>query len=261
MINLSVAIITLNEQENLVRCLSSLPRGCEILVVDSGSEDKTVQIAEGFGAKVFTRKFDDFSSQKNFAIEKCKRKWVLSIDADEELNQELKSFIEDEFDTEKVDKACFRIRRNLVFNHKLMRFGKTNDRPIRLFPNSLRFKNAIHEEVDTDQLEVRKIPGSIIHYSYKDHSDYFRRFNSYTSKIAENHFMRGKKPNLLVHVIRPFFEFISRYFFRLGFLDGRNGFTYALYSSLYAYVKYEKLIEKMQMGEVNHSLKKEIVNE
>ena len=84
MLNLSVVIITLNEQENLKRCLSSLPKGCEIIVVDSGSTDKTIDVATSFGAKIYERAFDDFASQKNFAISKAKRSWVLSIDADDE---------------------------------------------------------------------------------------------------------------------------------------------------------------------------------
>ena len=249
MINLSVAIITLNEQENLKRCLSSLPSGWEIVVVDSGSTDKTVDVAKSFGARVYERSFDDFCSQKNFALEKCKRNWILSIDADEKLDEILKSYLEKLFDFDVVAKDSYRLTRKLVFNHQLLKFGKTKDAPLRLFPSNLRFKNAIHEEIDTSGYQIKKLPGFIYHYSYSDHSDYFRRFNSYTSKIAENHFKKGKSaPNTLVHCVRPFWEFLARFVFRLGFLDGRNGFTYALYSALYAYVKYEKLDELKLSG-------------
>jgi glycosyltransferase involved in cell wall biosynthesis len=252
MIDISVAIITLNEQDNISRCLSSLPKGSEIIIIDSGSTDKTVDIAKNFGAKVYTREFDNFASQKNYALEKCKRKWVLSIDADEVLDPVIKKYLESDFDTESDSNVCYKVPRKLVFNHQLMKFGKTKDYPLRFFPSNLRFKNAIHEEIDTLNLSIKKLNGFIYHYSYRDHEDYFRRFNSYTTKIANNHFSRNKRsPNLLLHMLRPFWEFISRYIFRFGFLDGRNGFTYALYSSLYSYVKYEKLIEKRQLGQVS----------
>lgn len=243
MIDLSVAIITLNEQDNLTRCLASIPKGVDIVVVDSGSQDATVDIAKSFGAKVYDRAFDNFSNQKNFAIEKCKRKWILSIDADEKLDDRLQKYFTDQFEPQIG--CCYKINRSLVFNHQLLRFGKTSDAPIRLFPNTARFKNAIHESIEVDTFNLAKLPGSLIHYSYKSHSDYFKRFNSYTSKIADNHFKNRKKaPTAFLHTFRPFFEFFSRFILRLGFLDGKNGFTYALYSSLYTYVKYEKLIEK-----------------
>lgn len=250
MLDISVAIITYNESDNISRCLSSLPSGVEIIVVDSGSEDKTVDIAKSFGAKVYERNFDNFCSQKNYALEKCKRKWILSIDADEKLDESLKKYLESDFDTEEHSGVCFKIKRKLVFNHQLMRFGKTKDAPIRFFPNTMRFKNAIHEQIDIKNNSLKYLPGFIYHYSYKDHSDYFKRFNRYTSNIAENHYRNGKKPpGVIFHCLRPFFEFFSRYVFRFGFLDGRNGYTYALYSGLYTYVKYEKLNELISLGQ------------
>lgn len=250
MLDISVAIITLNEQDNIARCLSSLPKGCEIVLVDSGSQDRTCAIATSFKAKVFENVFVNYASQKNFAVERCKRRWILSIDADEQLDVALKSYLENNFDTNLHENICFRLPRQLVYNQKVLRFGKTADAPIRLFPSHLRFQNEIHESVDTKNLKVEKLPGRLLHYSYKNSEDYFCRFNSYTTKIAENHFKNGKSSTpSLGHFLRPFLEFFSRYLLRLGFLDGKEGYTYALYSSLYAYVKYEKLYELRATGE------------
>ena len=173
---------------------------------------------------------------------------MLSIDADEHLDDTLNNELQN-MDFDSLSKCVYKIRRRLVFNHQVMRFGKTSDNPIRLFPSSSRFRNAIHEVIDYSDMTLKKISGTIIHHSYKNHEDYFKRFNSYTSKIAKNHYSNNKKaPPVLLHCLRPFFEFVSRFFLRLGFLDGRNGFTYALYSSLYAYVKYEKLVEIRNFG-------------
>lgn len=237
---LSVVIITLNEQENLSRCLASIPKGTEIVVLDSGSKDATIEIAKKFEASVHSRSFDNFAAQKNAAIDLATRDWVLSLDADEVLTDELIASLEsvdDKF-------AAYKIRRELVFMQKRMKFGKTTDYPIRLFKKGrARFESRIHEKLEVSGL-VGKIEAPLLHYSYADIEDYFKRFNRYTGLIAENHLNTGKNaPNLVAHVMRPWFEFINRYVFRLGFLDGYPGYCYALFSSFYAFVKYAKLSE------------------
>ena len=243
---LSVVIITLNEQDNLKRCLQSLPKNAQIIIVDSDSQDDTVKIARSFGAEVFQREFDAYDAQKNFALSKAKGRWVLCLDADEALTPILKETIEGLVSGEpSEDILAYKLSRKLVFMDRELHFGKTMDEPIRLLQRGrAMFKGRIHEVLDVPADKVGKMAaGHLLHYSYKDLKDYFIRFNSYTSKVAKNHFENKKKFSLLSHLLRPWVEFITRYFLRLGFLDGYPGYVYALNSSLYAFIKYSKLIE------------------
>jgi glycosyltransferase involved in cell wall biosynthesis len=245
-INLSVVIITYNEEENIRRCLKSLPVGAEIIVLDSKSTDNTCKIAKVMGARIIQRKFTNFADQKNVACAKAGRDWILSVDADEELDDSLRSCIIQTIshDNNVQNILAYRLRRRLVFMGRVMKFGKSGDSPVRLFRNGSRFKGSVHENLDVDKKRTGTLKaGCLYHYSYKDLTDYFWRFNRYTSLIAKKHSANGKSLAMIAHILRPFFEFIYRYFFRFGFLDGYAGYTYALVSSLYAYIKYAKLIE------------------
>ena len=245
-LDLSVAIITLDEAANLSRCLSSLPPGCEIIVVDSLSTDRTVEIARAAGALIIERPFTNYSEQKNVAIGAATRRWVLSLDADEVLHVALRDAIVTivEGTSAQSGPVAYRVRRKLVFMNRVMRFGKTTDRPVRLFRRGeARFESPIHE-----RLTFKGRPGSIgagflYHYSYRDLEDYFARFNLYTTRIAANHAESGRGISVLGHLLRPWAEFFYRYVIRLGCLDGYAGYTYALNSSLYAYIKYAKARE------------------
>ncbi|MFK7823360.1 MAG: glycosyltransferase family 2 protein [Oligoflexales bacterium] len=242
-LDLSAIFITLNEEKRISKAIASLPKGCEIIVLDSGSTDKTIEVAKKAGAKVSTRVFDNYASQKNAALSLASRKWVLSIDADEilslELSEEITKLIQSSH--QQVHNA-YRIKRQLIFMERILKFGKSSDKPLRLFINGeATFTKAIHEQLKVEG-KLGNLAGCLFHYSYENISDYFDRFNKYTSKIASNHFDHGRTINFF-HVLRPWTEFLYRYFFRLGFLDGYPGYCYALLSSLYAFVKYAKLKE------------------
>ena len=245
-IDLSVVIITFNEEANIERCLRSLPLGVETVVVDSYSSDKTCEIAARLGARVFKNPFQSYGRQKNHACSLATRRWIFSIDADEEIDVSLRDWLSS-FCQNKVETAgdVFRFRRQLIFMGKTMRFGKCTDYPIRLFlRGNSRFVGDIHEKVATQTADVKKIlAGTMYHHSYKNLTDYFARFNVYTTEIAKNHHASGKKCFLPAHIIRPWFEFFYRYILLGGFLDGYPGYTYALLSSLYSYTKYSKLLE------------------
>jgi len=248
-LDLSVVIIAHNEEANLARCLLSLPPGCEIIVVDSGSLDQTVTIAKKYGARVFERAFTHFSEQKNYAQDQAKRTWILSLDADEVLSQELGKWLSSIcLAPQQALPSAYRLRRRLVFMGRKMRWGKTQDAPIRLFlRGQARFEGSIHESLNVGQARVQRNPvGQIWHYSYSNLSDYFQRFNSYTSAVAEQHIAKGNRPQFLGHIVRPWYEFFQRYFLWLGFLDGYPGYTYALNSSLYSYIKYAKIFEQLR---------------
>ena len=242
-LDLSAILITLNEEKRIDKAIASLPPGCEVIVLDSGSTDNTLEIAKKAGAKTSFREFDNYAAQKNAALELASRKWVLSIDADEilspKLGQEIAELVQN---PTKSSVKGYRVKRQLVFMDRVLKFGKSADKPLRLFLNGqAAFSKAIHEQLNV-QGKLGCLEGCIFHYSYENITDYFDRFNKYTSKIASNHFENGKSVTFF-HKIRPWTEFLYRYFFRLGFLDGYPGYCYALLSSLYAFVKYAKLNE------------------
>ena len=248
---LTVILITLNEEQRLRACLSSLPRNCEIVVVDSGSTDRTVALAKEYDAKVVQRTFTNFADQKNYAIGLATQPWILAIDADEVLHPDLRNAIESIVLNQKngTKHAAYRLRRKLVFMDRLMNFGKTNDQPIRLFCRSKAlFENPIHERLKVAGIVGKVRKGFIFHHSYRNLEDYFSRFNRYTSRIAEEHWRAGKGASVAHIMVRPWFEFLYRYIVRLGFLDGYPGYIYALNSSLYTLTKYAKTRELARSG-------------
>lgn len=244
--SLSLVIIAFNEADNLPRLLASVPAGVDVIVVDSHSEDGTGEIAKKFGAKLEHRAFDNYATQKNFAAGLATRDWILSLDADElpspELWREIATFVA----AHPKKDAALKLRRQLVFLGREMRFGKTADAPLRVWPRGKgEFKGAVHEEVVLSPgTTLETSQNHLKHFSYRDLSDYFSRFNRYTTRIALKHQEAGDIcPHPVVMALRFPLEFLSRYIVRLGILDGYPGFVYALFSSVYAFVKYAKYLE------------------
>lgn len=242
---LSVGIITFNEERNLPKTLKAAREVAdEIVIVDSQSEDKTVEIAQSFGAKVYDEEWKGFGPQKNSVIEKCTGEWILLIDADEELSPELIERIE------KIKKGeyshdVYEINRcSVCFGKELKYGGWSNQYATRLWKkDAVKVSdNLVHEEYITDR-NIGKIKEKIYHYSYLTLKDYFDRFNRYTTLGAQEYYKRGKKSGVLKIAFNPMYKFIRMYFFRLGFLDGIEGFVIACASSMYSMVKYFKLRE------------------
>lgn len=247
LMDLSIVIITLNEEASLGRCLASLPPDCETIVLDSGSVDATEKIAAEHGARFETRAFDNYASQKNAAAELASRRWILSLDADEELTPALRAQIEQVVRENSSATVAYRIRRRLHFMQKQMRFGGTADRPIRLYLRGrAKFQKAIHESLVVDG-RIGFLSATLNHFSYADLSDFFPRLNRYTSMIANEQFAAGRRsPSTVRMIARTGWEFASRYLLRGGVLDGYPGLTYALLSCGYVYLKYAKLREHHQ---------------
>jgi glycosyltransferase involved in cell wall biosynthesis len=284
-VTLSVVIITHNEEANIGRTLKSVQtlvsdgKG-EIIVVDSGSTDRTVEIAKSLGAKVFVEEWKGFAAQKNSAIDKATGDWILSLDADEEVSVDLRKTLADSLEAIDRLQASKRVSSHpqliedakLEVNHHVVtsfdeRFaglwiprkneflgrwikhgGFWPDPKLRLFcRGSGKFEDrAVHEIVTLHGSAGRITCGALIHHSYPALYDYIEHMNRYSSLGAEMAVAKNKGKigfSVINIVLRPFATFIYNYFFRLGFLDGREGLLLHLYHAVYVSWKYAKAWE------------------
>lgn len=255
---LSVVIITHNEEANLPRTLESVKplvsdgKG-EIIVVDSGSTDRTVEIAKSLGAKVFVEEWKGYAAQKNSAIDKSEGDWILSLDADEEVSADLADQIrraaadDPRMDAGEVPHAFWIARRNYFLGRWIQHGGYYPDHKLRLFARgSARFEEsrAVHEDAHTKRRTAVVKTGALIHHSYPTLSDYIDHMNRYSSLGAEMVMAGGKVRFSVINIVlRPLATFIYNYFFRLGFLDGREGLLLHLYHAVYVSWKYAKAWE------------------
>lgn len=290
---LSVVIITYNEEANIGRTLQSVQplvaddKG-EIIIVDSGSSDRTVEIAKSHGAKVFIEEWKGFAAQKNSAIDKAKGKWVLSLDADEEIEpsllEELTFLFQTPTTNDNLNARLERVkaltylstrqtrkqmrsmmkaqgnpdsffaemngylvaRKNLFLGRWIRHGGFWPDRKLRLFRRgTATFEDRpVHEDIGLTQGISGQLRGSLLHHSYPTLRDYIDHMNRYSSLGAEMVVAKGKvRFSFIDIVVRPVFTFIYNYFFRLGFLDGREGLLLHLYHAVYVSWKYAKAWE------------------
>ena len=234
-------MIAKNEEKNIAKSLESV-KGLvsEIIVVDGGSTDNTNKIAQSYGAKIFKRKFDSFSNQKNYALSLAMNEWVLHLDADEVLSQELKEEIKNAVENSKYD-GFILTRTNFFLGRKMEHSGLDKEKRLRLAKKSLsKYEGGIiHEELVVNG-KVGKLNNVFFHYTCQNLDGYFNKFDKYTTFSALKMLDRNKKVRLLDIVLRPPFEFIKRYFFKFGFLDGFEGFVWAVIGSYYNFTKYVK---------------------
>ena len=241
---LSVGIITFNEELRLGRTLKAIEGlADEIVIVDSFSSDKTVEIAESFGAKVFQMSWPGYGKQKNNVIERCSKEWILLIDADEVVTPELVDEIKEVI--EHGDSYVYEIPFNSVCFGKRVRFGGwSGSSRVRLFKKTSGHYSLdeVHEQFLTGD-DIGKLKHRIDHYTYEDFQDYLQKFNRYTSEGATVAFKKNQSSGFFNIILNPLFKFIRMYIFILGFLDGVEGFALSTFSALYTSVKYLKLRE------------------
>jgi len=251
---LSVVIITHNEETNIGRTLASVQplvadgKG-EIIVVDSGSADRTVEIAKSFGAKVFVEEWKGYAAQKNSAIDKATGDWILSLDADEEVEQTLSSEIAVLWQSGGSDQSIsgFWIpRKNFFLGRWIKHGGFWPDPKMRLFrKGAARFETRlVHEDAMVSEGISGQLKHALLHHSYPTLADYIDHMNRYSSLGAEMAVAKGFFGFSLFNiVVRPMATFFYNYFFRLGFLDGREGLLLHLYHAVYVSWKYAKAWE------------------
>lgn len=240
---MSVFLIVKNEAENLPKALHALENFAEeIIIVDDYSTDESVKIAQTFGAKTFTKKLESFTEQKQYALEQCSCKWILNIDADEILTPKLKNEILRVI--KNTNAVLFFVPFTNVFLGKKMKYsGLNNEKHPRLALRSKAFYSGglVHETLKADG-KVAVLKNFIEHRPYRNIVQYFEKFNSYTSLGARTLYERGKKFKIY-NLLRPPVDFLKIYILKLSFLDGLQGFLWALFSSFYPAVKYAKLWE------------------
>lgn len=242
--DLTVVILTKNEEENIVGVVrNALQVTDKVLVVDSGSTDRTVELAEELGARVVFRAWDnDFAAQRNFALAHVVTELVLYLDADERMNDELAQAVRQAV----MDDADFQYafkRKSVAFgvelNYGVLKIDCVN----RLFRTQrVRWVNKVHERPVCEDA-VRTLQGYAKHYTYTDWVQYMQKFNQYTTIWANNAYENGKRVNLLAAFGHASFGFLQMYILKKGFLDGGMGLVLSCYHFSYTLMKYLKLID------------------
>ncbi len=244
---LSVAMIAMNEEANLPRTLESIRWADEIILVDSGSTDRTLEIAQSFGAKTSYHAFGGHGEQKNVALDVCTSDFVLLLDADEVLPSELQTEIRQILAGEPAYAAYWIPRLNLYFGRWIRHGGFYPDRKLRLFRRgSARLSEGVGPH-STPQFSGPRgtLKHDMLHYAYPTFAIYLEHMNRYSSEIAQLLYQQGRHSKSVPAFVRdvvlnPAATFVYNYIFRLGFLDGREGLLLHLNHSVYIHWKFIK---------------------
>jgi glycosyltransferase involved in cell wall biosynthesis len=243
---LTALVITYNEEQNIKAVLDNLAFADEIIVLDSFSSDATFEIASSFkNVKITQRIFDDFASQRNYALSLATNSWILFIDADERLTTELEKEISTIINEQNSALAYF-IYRTFMFQNKKLRFsGWQTDKIIRLFKKEEAYYNRekiVHEKLIVNGA-IGKLKNKLIHYSYSDYEDYKQKMILYGQLKAQEELIKKTKPHFFHFYIRPVYQFLNQYILRLGILDGKKGIIICYLNALSVFVRFHKLRE------------------
>jgi len=242
---ISACIICFNEEQNIRRCLESCKWVDEIIVVDSMSQDRTLEIARQYTDKIYEKEWPGYVDQKNFALSKASGEWVLSIDADEEISGDLQDEIRREIQ-KKEPKDAYKMPRLSFYQGRWIRHsGFYPDRKLRLFRRNKGcwVGKRVHERIQVDG-QIGLLKSDLLHYPYEGViSGQVQAENSFSDLLAQNIYEQGKRYRLPLLLFRPLFKFIEVYFIKLGFLDGFAGFIIAVTSAYAMFLRYVKLRE------------------
>ncbi len=239
---ISVIVITKDEERNIIDCLKSVEWADEIIVVDSESTDRTIELAKQFSDKIFTRKWEGYVSQKRYALSLATNEWVLSLDADERITPELKQEI---LNLTFKNFSGYKIRRkNFLLKKEITSCGWEKDYQLRLMKkDKTSFSDRlVHEKFIVDG-EVSTLKNPMLHYTFSSFSDYLNKINYYTSLKAQELFKKKKRVGawtIFSHTVSAFFAF---YIFRKGFKDGVYGLIISFLHSVSTMMNYVKLWE------------------
>ena len=250
---ISAIVLTKNEEEDIEKCLRSLSWCDEIVIIDDFSDDNSLKIINNIkktkefknsSIKIFQRYLrGSFTEQRNFGLLKAKYKWVLFIDADEEVSENLKKEITSQLETDESKKVNgYLIKRKDYFLGKWLNYGETgNIQFIRLAKKeSGKWWGSVHEKWEIDG-NVSNLHNPILHYPHKNISEFLVKINSYSDLVAQHWKEQGRKSNLVQLTVYPLFKFINNYLLKLGFLDGVPGFAMAAMMSFHSFLVRSKV--------------------
>jgi glycosyltransferase involved in cell wall biosynthesis len=240
---LAACIIAYNEAERIEACVRSVSFCDEVLVVDAHSSDATREIAAGLGARVIERDWPGYRSQKQFAVRACRHDWVLCLDADERVSEELRAEIERLRAGGFAGHAGWSVPRMTDYFGRFLRHGNAYpDRLVRLFDRRRGgwVGREIHEHTEVAG-SVGRLRGRLLHYSYRSLTDHEQRMLRYAELVAQSMHAEGRRGRLAAVILHPAWRFLRGYVLRLGFLDGWRGLAFALVEAGYVRQKYLKL--------------------
>jgi len=245
----SLVIITLNEEAHIERCLKSVPWAKDVVVLDSGSQDSTVDRAKKLGARTFVESFRGFREQKQRATDLAQEDWVLSLDADEALSPELNEEIQGIFRSGTPSANGYETPRLSYHLGRWVRHGGWYpDYQIRLFnrKHCQWVGGHVHERVSGQN--IKRLNSPILHWVFKDLADQVDTNNEYSSKGALDLRDRGVRPSLVKMTLKPISKFLETYIWKRGFLDGRSGFIISVGAAYSVFLKFAKLWELDNKG-------------
>ncbi len=241
--NLSAVVLTKNEERNIASCLESVDFADEMIVIDDNSTDSTTSIAKDLGAKVYIRNLNkDWGEQRNYGLEIAKGKWVLFLDADEQLTKELKSeIIQLVGNPLNKDSGYYLLRTDIIWG-KQLKYGEAGKKKLlRLAKKSAgKWYRSVHEYWKIEG-KTRELKGMIVHKPHQSIEDFVNQIDIYSGIHAKENMRDGKRSNLTKIIVYPPAKFIYLYFFRLGFFDGIEGFLMAAMMGLHSYLAWSKL--------------------
>lgn len=241
--NISAIIIAKNEARKINRCLESLKFIDEIIIIDDKSTDRTLEIAEKYKAKIYSRELNaNFSSQRNFGLEMAKGDWVLFIDTDEVVSPNLRNeIIQVTSDSLNRINGYFIERKDVLWGKQLNygEWGKT--RLLRLARNKKgKWKRRVHEYWDIKG-PVSRLHYPLVHYSHENLREFINHINYFSTLHAKANMEEKKQSTIFKIIFWPFFKFIKNWIILLGFLDGSRGFIVALIMSIHSFLSWSKL--------------------
>ncbi len=242
---ISACIICHNEEKNLERCLQNLKWVHDIVVVDSMSTDGTVEIAQKFRTRIFQRPWPGYAAQKNFALEKAKTDWVLSLDADEVVSEALRDEILSRISKPEALNGYRIPRRSFYLGRWINHSGYYPDRQLRLFRREKgRWEGGrVHERMAVEG-RVGNLEQDLLHYPYGGRlTGQLNTINSFSTLLAKDMYDRGKRFHLSLLFFRPLFKFLEVYVLKRGFMDGLPGLIIAVSDAYAMFVRYVKLRE------------------
>ncbi len=245
LVSLSAVIISVNQEKKILKTIEALKTFTDdIVVVDSGSTDRTREVATQAGARVFSQAWLGYSAQKNFGNAQAKYDWILSVDDDEVVSPELAESIRQAF-TPSPTADAFDLPFRTVFAGKLIRFGGWNpESHVRIFnKNKIQWNtDAVHEGLTLKpDHKIQKLSGYVYHYTVDTPEQFVAKTDRNSTLLAEKGRKIGKKASFVKIYLSPAFRFLVEYIFKLGFLDGYYGWFIAKENTRYTYLKYKKL--------------------